>query len=241
MRIISLVPSITKSIIDVGLGNNDLVGRTKFCIHPAEKVKNIPVIGGTKNINLEKIESLKPDLIIANKEENEKLQVEKLAENYRVWVTDIKTLRDNENFLWELGMVLKQRTVAEEFKNQIKEIFSNINLNPTPPNVAYLIWQKPYMTVGGDTFINEILKNLGFNNIFSEQKRYPEVSLDQLKIADYLFLSSEPFPFNEKHIEDLQKELPHLKIILVDGEAFSWFGTPIAAYKKYYQNLIDSI
>ena len=126
MKIISLVPSITETLFDFGLTENEVIGRTKFCINPKNEVKNVAVIGGTKNLNIEKIISLNPDLIIANKEENEKLQVEELAKSCRVWVTDIGTLSDNENFLWELGMVLKKRALAEDFINQINSIFSTI-------------------------------------------------------------------------------------------------------------------
>ena len=240
MRIISLVPSITKTLFDLGLGNHDLVGRTKFCIHPENLVKNIPIVGGTKNLNIDNIKSLKPDLILANKEENTKEQIEELQQFFRVWVSDISNLKDNENFLWELGMTLKQNKKAEEINKKIESIFIQFKGNQTK-KVAYLIWQNPYMTIGGDTFIDEILEKIGFENIFKDQKRYPEINLEDIKDADYLFLSTEPFPFNEKHVLELQELLPKMKILLVDGEAFSWFGSHIAEYKKYYQTLVDSI
>ena len=127
MKIISLVPSITETLFDFGLSEYEVVGRTKFCIHPLDKIKKVPIIGGTKNLNIEKILALKPDLIIANKEENEKFQVEELAKHCRVWVTDISTLKDNENFLWELGMVLKKRDIAEKFNIEISTIFQYID------------------------------------------------------------------------------------------------------------------
>lgn len=238
MKIISLVPSITKTLFDLGLDHHDLVGRTKFCIHPAEKLKDIPIIGGTKNINIDKILALKPDLIIANKEENVKEQVEELAQYFRVWVSDIANLKDNENFLWELGMVLKKRSEAEKINKEITAIFDNFKENK-PKKVVYLIWQNPLMTIGGDTFINEILEKIGFENIFKDQKRYPEINLEDIKNADYLFLSTEPFPFNEKHVLELQKLLPKIKILLVDGEAFSWFGSHIAEFEEYYKALAD--
>lgn len=236
MKIISLVPSITKTLFDLGLDNHELVGRTKFCIHPENLVKNIPIIGGTKNLNIEKIKALKPDLILANKEENVKEQVEELQKHFRVWVSDIKNLKDNENFLWELGMVLKKRNEAEKFNQKITAIFDNFKENK-PKKVAYLIWQNPLMTIGGDTFINEILEKIGFENIFKNQKRYPEINLEDLEKADYLFLSTEPFPFNEKHVLELQIRFPKIKILLVDGEAFSWFGSHIAEFGKYFENL----
>ncbi|WP_417430380.1 ABC transporter substrate-binding protein [Halpernia sp.] len=236
MKIISLVPSITKTLFDLGLENHELVGRTKFCIHPKKLVKNIPIIGGTKNLNIEKILALKPDLIIANKEENEKIQVEKLKQYCRVWTTEISNLKDNENFIWELGMVLKKREEAQKLNLKIEEIFNNFKENQLK-KVAYLIWQNPLMTIGGDTFINEILEKTGFENIFKNQKRYPKINLKDLKKADYLFLSTEPFPFNETHISDFQKKLPHLKVKLLDGEAFSWFGSHIAEFEDYYKDL----
>lgn len=238
MKIISLVPSITKTLFDLGLDHHDLVGRTKFCIHPAEKLKDIPIIGGTKNINIDKILALKPDLIIANKEENVKEQVEELAQYFRVWVSDIANLKDNENFLWELGMVLKKRSEAEKINKEITAIFDNFKENK-PKKAAYLIWQNPLMTIGGDTFINEILEKIGFENIFKDHKRYLEINLEDIKNADYLFLSTEPFPFNEKHVLELQKLLPKIKILLVDGEAFSWFGSHIAEFEEYYKALAD--
>lgn len=241
MKIISLVPSITKTLFDLGLENHELVGRTKFCIHPENLVKNIPIIGGTKNLNIDKIKDLKPDLILANKEENTKEQIEELAQYFRVWVSDIADLKDNEKFVWELGMVLKKNKEAEKINKKITAIFDAFKENNEPKKVAYLIWQNPYMTIGGDTFINEILEKIGFENIFKEQKRYPEINLEELKAADYLFLSTEPFPFNENHVKDLQKNFPEKKIILVDGEAFSWFGSHIGEYENYYQTLGDRI
>ena len=239
MTIISLVPSITETLFDFGLTDNDVIGRTKFCIHPKDLVKNVEIIGGTKNLNIEKIKSLKPDLIIANKEENDKSQVEELAKYFRVWVTDISTLSDNQNFLWEMGMVLKKRAVAENFIKQIDALFSETKNSKNDNKVAYLIWRNPYMTVGSDTFIHEIIEKLGFQNLFRDQKRYPEVSIDEMKEADYIFLSTEPFPFQQKNIEELQKELPDQKIILVDGEAFSWYGTHLAKCRDYFQNFLN--
>ena len=236
MKIISLVPSIIETLFDFGLTENEVIGRTKFCIHPENEVKNVAVIGGTKNLNIEKIISLNPDLIIANKEENEKLQVEELQKNFKVWVTDIQNLEDNEKFISEVGLLLNKEKLAMELNTNINKIFKN-NSEKESVKVAYLIWKNPYMTIGSDTFIHEILEKLGFENIFNNEKRYPEISLDQMREADYIFLSSEPFPFQQKHIFELQKELPHQKIILVDGEAFSWFGTHISKCAEYYNKL----
>ena len=239
MKIVSLVPSITETLFDFGLTKHEVVGRTKFCIHPAEEVKNVAIIGGTKNLNIDKILNLKPDLIIANKEENEKLQVEELAKSCRVWVTDIATLKDNENFLWEMGMVLKKRALAEEFNSRINSIFSSIKKENQRKKVSYLIWQNPMMSIGGDTFINNILTEIGFANILQNKTRYPEITLEEIAQADYLFLSSEPYPFGEKHRIFFQDQLPSTNVVLVDGEAFSWFGTHLLQCGDYLKKLSE--
>ena len=240
MRIVSLVPSITESLFDFGLTEMEVVGRTKFCIHPQTLITNVPVIGGTKNLNLDKIKSLKPDLIIANKEENEKLQIEELGKYFEIWLTNIENLQDNQNFLTELGTLLNKQELALNFNEKINVIFDS-SKELSPKKVAYLIWKNPYMTVGSDTFIHEIIEKLGFTNLFEDSKRYPEISVNQMKEAEYVFLSSEPFPFQQKHIDELQKELPDSKIILVDGEAFSWYGTHLSRCGDYFKTLREII
>ena len=232
MKIISLVPSITETLFDFGLTADEVTGRTKFCIHPSDLVKNVEVIGGTKNLNIEKIRSLKPDLIIANKEENEKLQVEELMKDFKVWVTDIETLEDNQDFISNLGTLLNKENLALDFNQKIASVFTNIKVSDST-KVAYLIWKTPFMTVGSDTFINEILVRSGFENLFKDRTRYPEISVEDLNEADLIFLSSEPFPFQQKHIDELQIELPNKEIVLVDGEAFSWFGTHLMKVGDY--------
>ena len=240
MKIISLVPSITETLFDFGLTDTEIIGRTKFCIHPKGLVKNVETIGGTKNLNLEKIKNLNPDLIIANKEENEKLQVEELMKDFKVWVTAIETLEDNSRFLTELGTLLNKENTAKNFNQKISDIINGIK-NQEPKKVCYLIWKNPYMTIGSDTFIHDILDKLGFENVFKNEKRYPEISVEEMKNADFIFLSSEPFPFQQKHIDELQKELLHSKIVLVDGEAFSWYGTHLAKCGEYFFELVKSL
>ena len=203
MRIVSLVPSITESLFDFGLTEIEVVGRTKFCIHPENLVKNVSIIGGTKNLNLDKIKALKPDLIIANKEENVKEQIEELQKDFKVWVTNISTIEDNYYLLKNLGNLLGKEEIAQKYNLKIYEILPDLDELPKR-KCAYLIWKNPYMTVGSDTFIHEILDKIGFENIFKNEKRYPEISVDEMKTADYIFLSSEPFPFQQKHIDELQ-------------------------------------
>ncbi len=240
MRIVSLVPSITQTLFDLGLDHSEIVGRTKFCIHPRDRVREVPIIGGTKNLNVQKILTLKPDLIIANKEENDREQVLALEKDFKVWLTDIKTLEDHKSFLHELGQVLHKPDEATHFIQKTDNIFGGIKPGKSIPT-AYLIWKDPYMTVGGDTFIHDIMSRLGFVNIFGEQVRYPTVDVSELHTADLILLSSEPYPFKEKHIAELQTQIPNATITLADGEAFSWYGTRILEYGPYFTQLISGL
>lgn len=238
MRIISLVPSITESLIDLGCEN--LVGRTKFCIHPAETVKEISVVGGTKTLHLDKIRSLLPDLIIANKEENQKEQIEELAKTFEVRLMDVETFEDNFQLIRHLGEILNNNKEAEKYCLKIQNIFEQIQPQKSLKS-AYLIWKNPYMSIGHDTFIHQMMHQLGFENIFGKDFRYPEIQKADMKEAEIILLSTEPYPFSEKHIPEFQKIYPDKKIIIVDGEAFSWYGTHIAKCEEYYHQLLAEI
>ena len=240
MKIISLVPSITEALFDLGLTENEVIGRTKFCIHPSEKVKNIEIIGGTKNLNIEKIRNLQPDLILANKEENIKEQVEILMEDFKVIVYNTETVEDNYYLVKNLGLLFNKEERAQIFNMKIYEVLTEAKIN-SKVKAAYLIWKKPYMTVGSDTFIHNILSEIGFENLFKNQTRYPEIKVEDLAEANVIMLSSEPFPFKEKHITELKDFYPDKKIMIVDGEAFSWYGTHIAKCEDYFKALIDEI
>ncbi len=240
MKIVSLVPSITEALFDLGLTENEVVGRTKFCIHPRDKIKNIAIIGGTKNINIEKIKALQPDLILANKEENVKDQVEALMNDCKVTVTNVETIEDNYYLLKNLGKLLGKEDKAQLFNLKIYEVLNQAKLD-TPVKAAYLIWNNPYMTIGSDTFIHKILSEIGFENVFRDKTRYPQISTEDLAAADVIMLSSEPFPFKEKHVEELRAFYPDKKIMIVDGEAFSWYGTHIAKCENYFKELIAEI
>ncbi len=238
MKIISLVPSITEALFDFGLDHKEVVGRTKFCIHPAEKVPNVPIVGGTKNLHPEKIFALSPDLIIANREENEKLQIEELAKEFEVWVTEIATLEDNRKFLQELGKKLNKPDKAAKFISEIDNALPETELSI---KAAYLIWQNPYMTVGNDTFIHDVMQKTGLINIFGNKKRYPEITVEALEEAGIILLSSEPFPFKAQHVQEMQQIFPDKKVVIVDGEAFSWYGTHLARRKAYFEKLQKEI
>lgn len=241
MKVVSLVPSITEALFDLGLTENEVIGRTKFCIHPEGKIKGVPIIGGTKNINIDKIKALKPDLILANKEENVKEQVEALMEDYKVLVTNIETIEDNYYLLKNLGNIFNKEERAQQFNLKIYDVLEQAKLNSTNVKAAYLIWKNPYMTIGSDTFIHKILTEIGFENIFKDKTRYPEIQMEDLADADVIMLSSEPFPFKEKHIEEMKAFYPDKKIMIVDGEAFSWYGTHIAKCGDYFQELLAEV
>jgi ABC-type Fe3+-hydroxamate transport system substrate-binding protein len=252
-KIISLVPSQSELLYDLGL-DEKVVGITKFCVHPPVWYNTKTKLGGTKQLKMDLIHQIVPDLIIANKEENTKEQVEQLAEHYPVWVSDINNLQTAYEMIYAVGEITGTRDQATELISQIKTNLAEnqgrstnhgnqLSIQSGIPRTAYLIWKDPYMTVGGDTFIHSMMQTAGFENVFCELKRYPEVTIDQLKSAEceLLFLSSEPFPFKQKHIEELKTFLPHTKIILVDGEMFSWYGSRLLYAPQYFKNLKKEI
>jgi len=238
-RIISLVPSQTELLHFLEL-ELETIGITKFCVHPASWHREKTKIGGTKNIDVAKIISLEPDLIIANKEENIKEQVEKLAMDFNVWVTDVNNLNDAIQMINDIGILTKKEIKANALTRLIKNVFTEDNVeNNVLKNVTYLIWKDPYMTIGGDTFINDMLLQSGFKNIFDDKLRYPEVTIELLQSLkpEYIFLSSEPYPFSNKHLEELKSVLPDSKIILVNGEMFSWYGPRLLQAANYFKQL----
>ena len=244
-RIVSLVPSQTELLADLGL-SPEVVGITRFCIHPVEWSGTKTIVGGTKQVKLDIIHQLKPDLIIANKEENVKEQVEELEKQFPVWVSDVNNLPDAYEMIGQIGLMTNKKHGADALILRIKEKFAQLaavikqdSILPT----AYFIWQNPYMTVGGDTFIHSMLETAGYKNLYADKIRYPEITIDELQIANcqLLFLSSEPFPFQQKHIDELQTQLPSTKIILVDGEIFSWYGSRLLTAPAYFAELQSQI
>jgi ABC-type Fe3+-hydroxamate transport system substrate-binding protein len=234
-RIVSLVPSQTELLVDLGLRDR-IVGVTKFCIHPKGLKKEKTVIGGTKNFHFDKIDSLHPDLIIGNKEENYKEGIEKLAQKYPVWMSDIFTLEDAYRMILGIGDLTDTSIKANKIVSQIKQGLEN-DL-PIKGSAAYLIWKDPLITVGTNTFIDSMLEKAGFKNLI-KQSRYPEINLEELVQLnpDYLLLSSEPYPFKEKHISFFLEKLPNTNIKLVDGEMFSWYGSRLVFAGNYFSNL----
>ncbi len=239
-RIISLVPSQTELLADLGLAE-EVIGITKFCIHPTEWFRNKKRVGGTKVIDFNAIHQLQPDLVIANKEENVKEQIEELEKLFPVWVSDVNDLPGAYTMIDQVGLLTNKQEKAKEINQKINAGFAQLQnkLLNSKKRVIYLIWQKPYMTIGGDTFIHAMLEAAGFTNLFAQQKRYPEISLEDMKAAnpDLILLSSEPFSFNKKHADQLLQFIPSAKVVMVDGEMFSWYGSRLLQAPEYFAGL----
>ncbi len=238
MRIVSLVPSLTELLFDLGL-DTEVVGITKFCIHPSEWFKEKNRVGGTKDFKVEMISSLRPDIIIANKEENDKDRILELASRHNVLLTEIANVQEALSAIEWIGHICGRPDSANEMVQQIKSRqigFPNI---ADLGKVAYMIWKNPYMAAGGDTYISAMLESAGWTNAFKDMKRYPEVTPEKIinAGADVIFLSSEPFPFREKHIQELNELCPGIPVKLVDGEMFSWYGSRMLKAFPYFGEL----
>ncbi len=241
-RIISLVPSQTELLSDLGL-DKEVVGITKFCVHPAVWFRSKTRVGGTKQLRMHIIHQLRPDLIIANKEENVKEQVEELEKHYPVWVSDVNNPEDAYDMIEQIGVITQKEKPAKEISARIKDNFAQHPTSNIQLRTAYLIWQNPYMAAGGGTFIHSMLQAAGFENILHNKTRYPEVSIPGLQAmnCELLLLSSEPFPFKQKHVDELKKKLPGTKILLVDGEMFSWYGSRMLQAPGYFSSLYQQL
>ncbi|MBL4663197.1 MAG: ABC transporter substrate-binding protein [Flavobacteriaceae bacterium] len=236
-RIISLVPSQTELLIDLGL-KECIVGITKFCVHPRDLRKEIAVVGGIKTVQYDKITELNPNLIICNKEENTLAMVQELEKIAPVWVSDITSFEESLDMITRLGDLFQVSKKASEIVKSItseKNTFRLLMETRSVKKVAYLIWKNPYMAAGSDTFIHSLLKLNNFQNIILE-KRYPEVTMKQLKKADVVLLSSEPYPFKEADMKELMESL-NVDVITVDGEFFSWDGSRLKVAFRYFETL----
>jgi ABC-type Fe3+-hydroxamate transport system substrate-binding protein len=241
-RIVSLVPSQTELLYDLGL-KDKIVGQTIFCIHPSFDFKEAVKIGGTKKLQLDKIASLKPDLIIANKEENEQEQIEWLASRFPVWISDIYNLEDALQMIQSVGLLTGTDHKANELTTKIAFNFEQLKAGNDKHKTLYLIWFNPWMATGRQTFINDILQRVGFDNVLPEHTRYPELNETQIKKLnpDLILFSSEPFPFKQKHMEQMQSALPNARCVLVDGEMFSWYGSRLLKAVAYFKKLQEEI
>jgi len=239
------VPSQTELLFDLGL-DEEVVGITKFCIHPIEKFATRTKVGGTKKLRIDQIRQLQPDLIIGNKEENTQQEIELLMEEFPVWMSDISNLEDAMATITQIGEIVNREPEAAYLNHLINTGFTDLQtlalskgINQT---VAYLIWKDPYMFAGRNTFIDDILRKIGLQNIIT-QNRYPEITSEELKTLNcqLVFLSSEPYPFKEKHLEEIRVLLPEAKVMLVDGEMFSWYGSRLVKAVNYLFHLQDEL
>jgi iron complex transport system substrate-binding protein len=249
-RIVSLVPSQTELLFDLGL-EDSIVGITKFCVHPFHFKSTKEIIGGTKKVHYDKIRLLQPDIIIANKEENTQEIVKELSKICPVWVTNVITIEDSLEMITDFGILFNKRTEAQKWLDKIGFAFADfkqfIKDKPTY-KVAYFIWANPYMAAGGDTFINELLKLNKFENIYDNnpkyEGRYPEVIIQKMKIQgdpDLVLLSSEPFPFKDEHAFELGRYTHHAKTVFVNGEMFSWYGSRLLKAFAYFRKIHENI
>jgi ABC-type Fe3+-hydroxamate transport system substrate-binding protein len=240
-RIVSVVPSQTELLFDLGL-REEVIGITKFCIHPDEWFRNKTRVGGTKTLDLEKIKTLDPDLIIANKEENDHAQIEALIHDYPVYISDIKTLDDALEMIMDIGNLTQREHEANKLAKDIHDGMFQLTLPQRRLRCAYFIWWEPLMTVNHDTFIHDMLRRCGFDNVFGTDasSRYPVIGEAALVDAqpELILLSSEPYPFKEKHIDYFRQLLPHAKVLTVDGEIFSWYGSRLLKAPDYLQKVI---
>lgn len=237
-RIVSLVPSQTELLYDLGI-EEEVVGITKFCVHPEAWFRTKTRVGGTKQLHLAEIEALQPDLIIGNKEENEQHQMEMLMQKFPVWMSDIQTLKDALQMIQSVGALVGQSEKARQLAHTIQLNFNHLPKPEKVLQVAYFIWRKPYMVAAAGTFIHELLQLAGFKNVFDEQSRYPEITLQALAKAqpDVILLSSEPYPFKDKHLAEFQQVCPLAVVRFVNGELFSWYGSRLLQSAEYFRTL----
>jgi ABC-type Fe3+-hydroxamate transport system, periplasmic component len=239
-RIVSLVPSQTELLSTLGL-DEQVVGITKFCVYPQHWFRTKTRVGGTKTVHPEIIDALQPDLILANKEENVKEQVESLAEKYPVWISDVHDLDSALAMMEQFGFMTGTSEKATRLIIDIKNRFSALPAIHHKIPTAYLIWRNPYMTIGGDTFIHDMLHRCGLQNVFGHLPRYPAVTIEELKACQLLLLSSEPYPFKQQHIDELLAQLPGTTILLTDGELFSWYGSRLLHAPAYFAALLRQV
>jgi ABC-type Fe3+-hydroxamate transport system substrate-binding protein len=241
-RIVSLVPSQTELLYAL---DAPVAGITKFCVHPDRWFREMPRVGGTKNVDVDKVAALQPDLIIANKEENDRRQIERLAEHYPVWVSDVHDLVSALVMIREIGILAARAGQASAIADRIQRGFEGLSTAARPLRTAYLIWRSgnppTYMAAGGDTFIHDMLRQCGLVNAFADRPRYPGVGRDDLAACDLILLSSEPYPFREKDADQLRSLVPNAVIMLVDGEKFSWYGSRLLEAPKYFSELLAAL
>ncbi|PAP78878.1 hypothetical protein BSZ37_19870 [Rubrivirga marina] len=226
---VSLVPSQTELLADLGL-DAEVVGLTRFCVHPEGWNERKQIVGGTKNVRVDRVRELAPDLVIANKEENVREQVEALQAIAPVFVTDVPDVDGALRMTRSVGGLVDRAAEADRLADAVAAGFARLGAEAegaVPLRALYLIWRDPWMTVGDDTIIADVLRRGGVENAAVGHQRYPTLSPDQFAALapDVVLLSSEPYPFGPAHVAEVQALAPRAQVELVDGEPFSWYGS----------------
>lgn len=237
-RIVSLVPSQTELLAYLGL-DEQVVGITRFCVHPKNWHQTKKRVGGTKDPKLNEILKLAPDLVLANLEENNKEDVEFLRRHCPVYTSDVNDLPSSLAMVRDVGKMCDRGDAAEKLASEIQSTFENLVVPEKRPKVLYLIWYCPWMGAGSSTFIDSMMDCAGLDNVLASASRYPQLSMEEIAALrpDVIFLSSEPFPFKQKHAEELKTRLPDCKMVFVDGEMFSWYGPRLLMAPAYFTSL----
>ncbi len=239
-RIVSLVPSLTELLHDLGLEKR-IVGVTRFCVHPAHYKSTKAIVGGTKKVNFNKIKALNPDFIICSKEENTPEIVNVLDQWSTVFVTNIHTFQEALDFINEIGLIIGKRGNAQRLVNKIVlkyNEFSEQLKDKHPVKTAYFIWKNPWMVAGSPTFINSMMIINRLENVFANKGRYPEINIKHLKQQSHpelLLFSSEPYPFKEKDAFEVLQANEKTCSVFVDGEYFSWYGSRLLKAFDYFK------
>ena len=242
-RIISTVPSQTELLFDLGL-DKEIAGITKFCVLPKKKTGKKAKVGGTKNLDIEKIKQLRPDLIIAGKEENTKEQIEELKKSFPVWITDVDSVASALQMITDIARITQTVNKGKKIVEEIKRQFEIFNSHRFPVRKSlYFIWRNPYMVAGNNTFINSLMQNTNFDNAAKDMERYPVIDEALIKKLnpEVVLLCSEPYRFGEKHFDEFKNLLPKAKILITDGQAFAWYGSRLLHSLKYITALHRSL
>ena len=247
MRIVSLCPSLTELVFDLGHGD-ELVGRTKFCVHPADKVGAVEKVGGTKNPKIDRIIELAPDLVLLNEEENRREDAEALrAAGVQCHVSFPHTALDTAQMVRSIAAAIDAKAQGERIARDIEARHDRVVKSAAdrePVSYAYLIWREPWMTVNADTFVSALLGDVGGRNAFaSAAERYPAITPEDLTSAspDMVLLSTEPFPFQPTHADELARltGIERDRFEIVDGEMLSWHGSRTPAGIDYAEQVVE--
>lgn len=231
-RIVSLVPSQTEWLAYLGL-DHEVLGITKFCVHPGSWRKRKMIVGGTKSVHYDRIQALNPDLIIGNKEENTQDMILELRRYYPCYTSDIRTFQSACTMMMDIGSLTARSEAADSFVNHCRFLSETLRIDPVRQpkrRVAYVIWMDPLMVVGSGTYIDHMINAMGWENAFGDKERYPQISEEKWRSVspEVVMLSSEPFPFRKVHVDFFRRLSPGAEVRLVDGELFSWYGWRMA-------------